>query len=228
MPTRSPAVPEVLTLVLDAGRAGRVELSCRAILFDMDGVLVDSTAVIARRLRAWARGHGLDPATVLAASHGRTLTDLVRTVAPGLDPQAEATVLAAQEVADAVRTVACPGAEPLTSRLPRDAWAIVTSAHRHVAEARLDAVGVPRPDVLVSAGDVRRGKPDPAGYALAAARLGVDPCDCVVFEDAPAGVAAGLAAGCRVVGIAGTVPDGALDGHHLVADLEAVAFAAAG
>jgi mannitol-1-/sugar-/sorbitol-6-phosphatase len=224
MPTRSLAKTDTLTLVLDDGRAGRVELPCRAILFDMDGVLVDSTAVIARRLRAWARGHGLDPAMVLAASHGRTLTDLVSAVAPALDPQAEAAVLAAQEVADAARVLPCPGAEPLTSRLPHDAWAVVTSAYRHVAEARLDAVGIPRPDVLVSASDVRRGKPDPEGYALAAARLGVDPRDCVVVEDAPAGVAAGRAAGCRVVGVAGTVDAAALGSHHLVADLEAVAF----
>lgn len=224
MPTRSPATTPTattLTLLLD----GRVELSCRAVLFDMDGVLVDSTHVIARRLRAWARGHGLDPATVLAASHGRTLTDLVATVAPALDPQAEAAVLAAQEVVDAARVLPCPGAEAFAASLPRDAWAVVTSAYRHVAEARLDAVGIARPEVLVSASDVARGKPDPEGYALAAARLGVEPRDCVVVEDAPAGVAAGRAAGCRVIGVAGTVASSALDSHHLVEDLEAVALA---
>lgn len=191
-------MPEPLTLAL-AG-AGP-PLGCRAVLFDMDGVLVDSMALITRRLELWAEANGLPPALVVEASHGRTQVDLVRAVTPWLDPVDEARRLAAQEMEDVRHLRACPGALRLLGQLPAGAWAVVTSGYQAIAHARLAAARISRPDVLVCADDVTRGKPDPEGYLRAAAGLGVTPADVVVVEDAPAGVAAGRAAGCRVIGV---------------------------
>jgi sugar-phosphatase len=176
---------------------------CRGILFDLDGVLVDSMGMIVSRLREWAKGHRLDPAQVLAVAHGRTQLELVLAVAPGLDAETEARVLAKREIEDIHRLHACRGARELLASLPQSAWAIVTSGQPAVVQARLRAARLPTPRVLITAADVRVGKPDPEGYVLAARSLGFPPGDCVVLEDAPAGIQAGRAAGCRVGAVTG-------------------------
>lgn len=177
------------------------------VLFDMDGTLVDSRAVVERVWRGWAAEHGLDPEEILTASHGRRSRDTVERFATAtMDIEAEATKLESRETDDTEGLVAVAGAAELLARLPADSWALVTSAGRDLARRRLSAVGLPLPDLLISAEDVRAGKPDPEGYRLAAQRLGTKAERCLVFEDAPAGIAAGLAAGSTVVAIRAARP----------------------
>jgi sugar-phosphatase len=185
-----------LAVALPTGR-----LSCQAILFDMDGVLVDSMRLIKRHLRDWALGNDLDPDHVVAASHGRTNEDLVRVVAPQLDAVAEAERMVAEDLRDVVGVTPCSGALALLEQLPTDTWAVVTSAYRDVAHARLHQSGIPVPRVLITADDVRSGKPEPEPYLAAADELGVPATDCLVVEDAPAGVVSARAAGAWVAGM---------------------------
>lgn len=180
---------------------GARRLACRAFLFDLDGVLVDTMALIVRGLEEWAQRQHLDSRRVLDCAHGRTQVDLVRTVAPHLDAGMEATRLLERELADVARTQACRGALNLVNALGSTPWAIVTSGYPKLAYARLRAAGIPTPATVITASDVSTGKPDPEGYSLAARRLGVSAEDCLVFEDAPAGLAAGLRAGCQVVSV---------------------------
>jgi sugar-phosphatase len=182
-------------------RAGEYEFTCAAVLFDLDGVLVASQSLIERQLRSWAESQGLDAATVLRLSHGRTDVELIREVAPHLDAEEEAGLMAEREAKDTHGLVSCNGAAKILAALPAPRWAIVTSGHSSVAHARLGAAGLPEPTVLVTAESVRHGKPAPDGYLLGARLLGFDPEDCVVVEDAPAGVAAGRAAGAQVLGV---------------------------
>jgi sugar-phosphatase len=212
-------LPRSLTLLLDGNHA---EISCRGVLFDMDGVLVESMAVVFRHLRQWAAAHGLDPDRVIEISHGLTNTDLVRAVAPWLDSGREAELMVRREISDIREIRAGAGAMTLMAALPSASWAVVTSADRQVAHARLKAAGITRPKILISASDIERGKPDPQGYLLAAERMCVDPGECIVIEDAPAGIAAARAAGCRVIALAGTVDPGLLDGDFVVPSLAAV------
>ncbi|MGW3132020.1 HAD-IA family hydrolase [Streptomyces sp. NPDC001123] len=171
-------------------------VTAQALLFDMDGTLVDSTAAVERTWRRFAGRHGLDPAVILAGAHGqRTAETVAEHAPPGTDVAAETAWLVAQDVADTRGTVALPGAAELLAALPRHRWALVTSAGRELAQRRMAAAGLPLPEVLVSADDVRRGKPDPEGYRTAADRLGVDPRASIVFEDAELGLLAGRAAG---------------------------------
>ncbi|MYW90030.1 HAD-IA family hydrolase [Amycolatopsis rubida] len=200
----------------------RVVLSCRAVLFDLDGVLVDSMPTIVRQLREWAAGRGLEPDQVVELSHGRGNLDLVRLVAPALDAEREARLMEAREVDDVDGITARPGARAALEALPPAAWAVVTSGNDGVARARLRVAELPVPGVLVTADDVAKSKPDPEGYLAAAARLGARPRDCVVFEDAPAGIAAARAGGIRVVGVAGTLGTAELDTEHTVPDLASV------
>jgi mannitol-1-/sugar-/sorbitol-6-phosphatase len=176
-------------------------LECRGLLFDSDGVLVDSDASVELSWSRWARERGLEPAEVLETVHGRRSAD---TVAVLVDPADQAAALEAidrYEVEDAARVPALPGAAELLGSLPRRAWAVVTSGRRPLAVARLEAAGLPVPAVLVTADDVPAGKPDPAGYLAAAAALGCPPRECLVLEDSGAGVAAGRAAGAVVLGV---------------------------
>ncbi len=173
----------------------------RGLLFDSDGVLVDSDASVSLSWTRWARDQGLDPVDVVDAVHGRRSAD---TVALLVDPTRQAAALEAidrYEVEDAATVTALPGALDLLASLPGGRWAVVTSGRRPLATARLAAASLPVPSVLVCAEDVTAGKPDPAGYRRAAEALGLVPEDCVVLEDSPAGVAAGRAAGARVVGV---------------------------
>jgi sugar-phosphatase len=178
-----------------------LELRCQAFLFDLDGVLVDSQAVVERTWRRWAQRHDLDPDTLIQTAHGRRTRDTVAAVTPDVAIDREVAWLDAAELADVDGLRVVPGAKQLLSLLPRHRWAVVTSCGGALARLRLTAVGLPLPGVLVVSEDVKHGKPAPDGYRLAADRLRVDAAACVVFEDAPAGVAAGRAAGARVIGL---------------------------
>ncbi|WP_304451472.1 HAD-IA family hydrolase [Nocardiopsis sp. YSL2] len=176
------------------------------VLFDLDGVLVDSGTAVREGLLAWARERDLDPARVLRHSHGRTNAGLVALVAPHLDPEAEDLVIEGHEAALGDTVQAMPGAHELLAAL-RDRgrpWAVVTSGSRRIATARIDTAGLPGPGVLVTADDVTEGKPHPEPYLLGAERMGVAPSACVVVEDSPGGARAGLAAGMPVVAVAST------------------------
>lgn len=175
-------------------------LTCRAVLFDMDGTLVDSTALVDRIWTDFSAEHGLDAEAVLAYAHGRPTIATLREFLPGHPDHAGLVgQLEDVELGTGGGTVEVPGAVDLVRSLPDGSWALVTSAGRDLARLRLGEVGLALPAVTVTSEDVRVGKPDPEPYLLAAERLGVDPHDCVVVEDAPAGVAAGLAAGAAVV-----------------------------
>ena len=186
---------------LQQGRSSDVTLPARGLLFDNDGVLVDSEDSVVSSWSRWAVDHQLDPAEVLASVPGRRAAD---TVALFVDPaQVEASValVTRYELADVAGTTAVPGALDLVPQLDGVPWALVTSGVRELATARLRAAGVPVPAVVVTAEDVAAGKPAPDGYLAAAAALGLPPADLLVLEDSVSGIAAGQAAGCRVVGV---------------------------
>ncbi|MGH7656072.1 MAG: HAD-IA family hydrolase [Gemmatimonadaceae bacterium] len=170
----------------------------------MDGVLVDSKAVIERVLQRWADRRGLDREAMLHLPHGQKTSDTVRNVAPHLNLAEEVAWLDAEEEGDLAGIVEVKGAAALVGALAPGEWALVTSAGRDLAGMRLAAAHVPLPRTIVSGESVKRGKPNPEGYLMGARLLGRQPDDCVVLEDAPAGIAAGLAAGMRVVGVATT------------------------
>ncbi|HXE82252.1 MAG TPA: HAD-IA family hydrolase [Gemmatimonadales bacterium] len=184
-----------------------MEIQCSALLFDLDGVLVDSRAVVERVCRLWAARLGVTTEALLRVAHGRRTRDTARIVAPHLDAEAEAAWIDNQELLDTEGLVEVPGARRFVSSLPDGKWAVVTSCGTDLARLRLSSVGLPIPAVLITSSDVTAGKPAPDGYRLGAQRLGVDPASCVVFEDAPPGIAAGLAAGARVVALRTTHPD---------------------
>lgn len=186
--------------------------SVDAVLFDIDGTLVDSTPAVNRSWSAWAGDHGLDAERVLAVCHGRRSTDTIADVLPGISEEglaAEAADLERRESSDMDGVTALPGAADLlaaVSALSPVRWAAVTSGPRALMTARLRAAGLPEPEVLVTAEDVAVGKPDPEGYRQAASALRVDPARCLVVEDAPAGLAAGRAAGGGVLAVATSHP----------------------
>jgi sugar-phosphatase len=181
-----------------------IMFSCAAVLFDLDGVLVDSAEVVERTWRRWAERHGLDPADVIRAAHGRRTIETVRLLTPHLAADDEVAALAASESTETDGLYEVPGARELLESLPPGSWAVVTSGIRPVAELRLRHTRLPTPPVLVTADQVRHGKPHPEGYLTAAARLGVEPERCIVVEDTPAGIEAAHAGGMRVVAIAAT------------------------
>jgi sugar-phosphatase len=180
------------------------QLECEAILFDLDGVLIDSTSCITRHWEEWARQHGLETAAVMQVAHGLRTVETMRLVAPHLDAEKEAERFTAAEVADTEGVEAVEGALSLLQGLPEGMWAIVTSGNRELARARLRRAGLPVPQIVVSGDDVRQGKPAPEPYLVGADRLGKGVERVVVVEDAPAGVEAARAAGMRVIGITTT------------------------
>ncbi|MFE6157515.1 HAD-IA family hydrolase [Streptomyces sp. NPDC056486] len=188
-----------------------------AVLFDLDGVLADSTASVLRCWDQFAKEREFS-AAVVEGNHGRPARPLVEQLLPADRVDDALRRIEAIEVADASRVEPAPGARELITGLPDERRAIVTSGTRRIAAARLAAVGITAPSVLITADDVRCGKPDPEPYLLAAARLGVDPARCLVVEDAPAGIAAARAAGCEVIGMLGTVEPGALTDVGLIVD----------
>ncbi|WP_081744088.1 HAD-IA family hydrolase [Ensifer aridi] len=171
-----------------------------ALLFDMDGTLLNSMAVVERVWGAWAVRNGIDPIAFLPSVHGVRAVDTISKLGLLIDPVQEARDLAEAEIADVEGIVEIPGARAFLNALPPEKWAIVTSAPLELAARRLAAASIPLPRLMVTGEDVSAGKPDPQGYLLAAARLGVRPEDCLVFEDAPAGILAGKAAGARMGG----------------------------
>src|SRR6266481_4299198 len=186
-------------------------LSCRALLFDMDGVLVDSTAAVARVWAVWALKHGLDPETVVKVAHGRPSISTIRELLPRADHEAEDREVERLEIEDVEGIAALPGAAELLRVLPANKYAIVTSATRPLADVRLLAAGLPVPENLVTARDAKRGKPHPDPYLRGAQLLRVPPAECVVIEDAPSGIRAGKAAGARVVALRTTASDAELE-----------------
>jgi len=181
-----------------------MRLECAAILFDLDGVLIDSTACITRHWQQWAEEHNLDMAEIMAVAHGRRTVETMRLVAPHLVVEEEAQRFHEIEAADAEGVVTIAGAPSLLASLPADAWAIVTSGTREVAAGRMSSRGLPVPKIMVTAEDVINGKPDPEPYLTAADRLGIPAEQCVVVEDSPAGIAAATAAGMRSLAVAFT------------------------
>jgi mannitol-1-/sugar-/sorbitol-6-phosphatase len=171
------------------------------VLSDLDGVLVDSHASIDRAWRWFGRRHGLAGVSAATVPQGRPSGDVIAALAPGADVAAESRAIDRRQADDTDGVVALPGAAALLAGFGPDRVAIVTSCTAPLAAARLRAAGLEPPPVLVTADRLAQGKPDPEGYLLAARELGADPADCVVLEDAPAGVEAGRAAGMRVIGV---------------------------
>jgi mannitol-1-/sugar-/sorbitol-6-phosphatase len=179
---------------------------CSAILFDLDGVLLDSTRVVAAQYRRWALEHGLDPEVVMHAAHGVRTVEVIQRVAPHLDAEAETRKIEQREAA-ADEIVRMPGAVELLNSIPKGRWCVVTSGTRFLATTRMRRFGVPIPEILVTADDVTRGKPNPEPYLKGAELLKVNPAECVVVEDAPAGIRAGHAAGMKVISLPSTYPE---------------------
>jgi sugar-phosphatase len=178
----------------------------KAVLFDLDGILVDSTPAVARVWARWAADHGIEPALAIAQAHGRRSIETIRAIAPQINAEKENLVVEQMEIEDKDGVTAIPGAARLLNSLPQDRFAIVTSATAGLAQARLGYAGLPLPQNLVTADDVTKGKPSPEPYLKGAELLGVEPGDCLVFEDAPAGIASAHAAGMQAIAIPTTYP----------------------
>jgi len=201
-----------------------ISLSCEAILFDMDGTLVDSKACVESIWKRWALRHGIDVHSLLQTSHGRRTEDTIKDVAPHLDIEAEAKAIQTEELAAREGIVAVGGSFQLLSRLREDQWAVVTSASKALATVRLGCAGLPVPSQLISGDDVHCGKPDPEGYLKAADRLGVPYNRCVVVEDTPPGILAGRSAGMTVLALSTTFAPEHLLGALWVPDFNQVKF----
>jgi sugar-phosphatase len=189
---------------------GVINLTCTAVLFDMDGTLVDSTNVVELAWGWWAKRHGIPLEAVLSFSHGRPTISTMEHFLPARDHTEELEEMARYEETQLEGILAVPGATQVVQALQNHPWAIVTSAWRLLAEARVTAAGLPLPKVIVPVDEIRNGKPDPEGFLEAAERLGVAPEECLVFEDTRPGIEAGLNAGMQVVALLTTVP-----AHHL-------------
>jgi sugar-phosphatase len=185
-------------------------IHCRGVLFDLDGVLVDSTPAVARVWAGWAREHGFDPDDVVKKAHGRPSIATIRELLPHANHAAEDREVERREIADVKGVIPLPGAMKLLQALPPQHWAIVTSCTRPLAGVRIGAAGLPKPRHLVTSTDVKHGKPDPEPYLKGAQYLGVPASDCIVIEDAPAGIRAGKAAGARVLALRTTATDAEL------------------
>jgi mannitol-1-/sugar-/sorbitol-6-phosphatase len=183
------------------------ELHCAALLFDMDGVLIDSTPAVARVWHRWAVEHGFDPEEVVARAHGRPSLTTVKEYLPSADHQAENREVERREIEDLEGVVPLPGALELLASLPDDRWTIVTSCTRRLAEVRIQAAGLPLPKKIITSNDITHGKPHPEPYLTAASILGFPIEDCIVVEDAPAGIRSGKAAGARVIAFRTTAPE---------------------
>jgi mannitol-1-/sugar-/sorbitol-6-phosphatase len=178
--------------------------SCSAILFDLDGVLVDSTRAVDREWREWAARKGVDGDAIMAIAHGVRTIEVIRRVAPQLDAEAEAAAIENHEAHDQRGVTVMPGAVDLVNAIPVGRWGVVTSGSRLLAQNRLRYCGLPVPQVLVTSDDVTNGKPNPEPYVKGAELLGFHPAECLVIEDAPAGIQAARAAGMKIIGLAST------------------------
>jgi len=187
-----------------------IEIHCAALLFDLYGVLINSTPAVARVWRGWAVEHGFNPDEVVARAHGRPSLTTVREYLPNSDHEAENLEVERREIADLEGVVPLPGALDLLASLPPDRWTIVTSCTRPLAEVRIRAAGLPLPTTMITSSDITHGKPHPEPYLKGASLLGFPPRECIVLEDVPAGVRAGKAAGAKVIAFQTTVRESAL------------------
>jgi len=178
-----------------------VRIDCEAVLFDLDGVLIDSTPAVTRVWSRWAEQHGFDPQEVVRRAHGRPSISTLREYLPHANHELENAKAERAELDDLEGVVTFPGARELLNTLPTERWTIVTSCTRGLALVRLRAASLPAPEQLVTCTDVQNGKPHPEPYLKAAASLGFSGTDCIVVEDAPAGIRAGKAAGARVIAV---------------------------
>lgn len=195
-----------------------------AVLFDNDGTLVDSTPAVERSWLTWADEYGVDPAS-LGQHHGVPAAGIIASIAPDVDSDAALARITELEVADTHDVVALAGAVAAVEALGPAKCAVVTSATRELGLARLKAAGIPLPDVVITFDDVEHGKPHPEPFLTAAERLGVDPHECLVVEDAPSGLAAAKAAGCATLALTSTSAAETLDADAVVTDLSHVRFA---
>ncbi|MBA8793544.1 sugar-phosphatase [Friedmanniella endophytica] len=198
-----------------------------AVIFDMDGTLIDSTPAVLRSWSRWAEENGL-PAERLQGFHGVPSAGVVRAVLPAERVDAGIARIDELELTDVEDIVVLPGANEAFRTLPHDQVAIATSCNTPLARARIEASGLEAPAVLVTASDVVHGKPAPDPFLLAAERLGVDPTECLVVEDAPKGLIAAKAAGCATLAVVTTTPRDELDADLVVGDLSAVTWSDAG
>jgi sugar-phosphatase len=190
------------------------EIICRGLLFDLDGVLVDSTPAVERVWHSWALERGFVPNEVVHRAHGRPSMTTIRELLPNGDHEKENGEVERREIADVAGVIPLPGALELLQNLPETSWTIVTSCTRTLAHVRIAAAGLPVPRVLVTSTDVKNGKPNPEA-------------DCVVVEDAPAGIRAGKAAGARVLAVRSTSSDAELtaaDADWIIDDLSKLSF----
>ena len=204
-----------------------ITVATKGLLFDMDGVLISSIGSVERCWKRWARLYAIADAENFQVPHGIRAADIVRMLKPEFDEAQVAEglrVIEDMEVEDVADLAVLPGAKALLSKLPPERWAIVTSATTRLAVGRLAAAGLPMPERIISGDMVQRGKPDPEPYRRGAELLGLTPDECVVVEDAPSGVGAGIAAGCRVLGVLGTHSLSELqDATWIAESLEAIA-----
>ena len=195
-------------------------VTAHALLFDLDGVLIDSTPAVTRVWAQWAVEHGFEPEKTVRDAHGRPSIETIRELLPYADHEALNTVLERREIEDLDGVVPLPGAVELLTSLPAERWAIVTSCTRDLARVRIGAAGLPVPLTIITSSDITNGKPHPEPYLKGAQALGFDAADCVAFEDVPAGIRSAKAAGARVIALrttateselAAAVPDWILD-----------------
>ena len=203
-----------------------VEIHCKGILFDMDGILISSIASVERSWTRWANLRGIDPVDALHIAHGRRAIETIAKLRPDLDSEAELKIIEDIEIADTEDLTVLPGVLNLLAALPPSRWTVVTSATDRLARARLAQGGLPLPEHLVTANQVTRGKPHPEPFLVGAAVLGFAPEECVVFEDSSSGAQAGRAAGCTVIATTFSHPIDSLDAaQYLVTDLTGIAVA---
>jgi len=202
----------------------QVRVETKGILFDMDGVLISSIGSVVRCWRQWAEHYDVPNAEIYEVPHGMRAIEIVKQLRPDIDPQEGLRVIEDMEMEDVSGLTVLPGVRTLLASLPLDRWAIVTSATHRLLIRRLEVAGLPIPQRIISADMVERGKPDPEPYRRGAELLGLPPAECLVVEDAPSGVGAGKAAGCRVLGVLGThSAEDLSEATWIVPSLEAVA-----
>ncbi|HEY1576672.1 MAG TPA: HAD family hydrolase [Terracidiphilus sp.] len=200
-----------------------VELRCKGVLFDMDGILISSIGSVERSWTKWAEMRGVDQELARKTAHGRRAIETAAMLRPDLDSEAELKLIEDIELADGEGLAVLPGVLDLLQALPADRWTVVTSATERLARLRLAQAGIPVPQRLVTAEDVEQGKPDPAPYLAGAALLGLPAEECVVFEDAESGTLAGRAAGCTVIATTFSHQVESLSAaHYLVEDVSGV------
>ena len=190
--------------------SGAVTVETAGILFDMDGVLISSIGSVNRCWRRWAEHYGVPGAETFVIPHGTRAVDIIKELKPDLDVSEGLRLIEDMEIEDVADLEVLPGARKLLESLPAERWAIVTSATYRLLLGRLRAAKLPVPERIISGDRVERGKPDPEPYRRGAELLGKAPEDCIVVEDAPSGVGAGAAAGCRVLGVLGTSSEAVL------------------